>query len=67
MLNDAGQLVEHYDRWLVEFEKQRLAENPDLETPFTFIGPAGFPFPKHSEKGFQEAFKSLWNELCGAA
>ena len=66
LLNDAGLLVEHYDRWLEEFEKKRLAENPDLKTPFTFVGPAGFPFPTDSERRFKEAFQSLWNELYGA-
>jgi hypothetical protein len=66
LLNDAGRLVEHYDRWLEEFEKKRLAENPDLETRFIFVGPAGFPFPTDSDERFRQAFQSLWKELYGA-
>ena len=53
LLEDAGKLVEHYDRWLEEFEQLRSTENPKSDTPFTFVGPAGFPFPEESEKKFR--------------
>ena len=66
LLDDAGRLVEHYDRWLEEFEKQRLSENPDLNAPFTFVGPTGYPFPGDAAQRFQEVFSRLWNELYGA-
>jgi hypothetical protein len=66
LLDDAGRFVEHYDRWLEEFEQQRLSENPDLDTPFTFVGPAGYPFPVDAEERFREAFSKLWHELYGA-
>ena len=63
LLEDAGLLIEHYDRWLEEFEKQRTAENPDNDTLFVFVGPQGYPFPRQSSKRFQEVFKNLWQEL----
>lgn len=65
LLDDAGRLVEHYDRWLEEFEKQRLSENPELNAPFTFVGPAGYPFPRDAAHRFQETFSKLWDELYG--
>jgi hypothetical protein len=60
---DAGKLVEHYDRWLEEFQKIRSGEKPDLDTPFIFVGPQGYPFPKASEVRFKQAFNEMWAEL----
>lgn len=62
-LNEAGKFVEHYDRWLEEFEKQRLTENTDLETPFVFVAPVGYPFPEKSASKFRELFRGYWKEL----
>ena len=63
---DAGKLIEHYDRWLEEFERLRNREKPDLTTPFVFVGPEGYPFPTTSERSFQYAFQTLWAELYRA-
>jgi hypothetical protein len=63
LLNDAGKLVEHYDRWLEEFEKKRSSEQPDLDSEFTFVGPQGFPFPTQSEANFKAKFEQMWAEL----
>lgn len=60
---EAGSLVEHYDVWLEKFEKQRLSENPDLDAPFVFVGPDGYPFPSKAERKFRETFKSYWDDL----
>lgn len=65
LVNHAGEFVEHYDRWLKEFEKLRQAENPDLRTPFTFVRPKGFPFPFEAEKRFRERYRTMWQELYG--
>lgn len=62
---DAGKLIEHYDRWLEEFEKLRGSKDPDLATPFTFAGPEGFPFPSEAEERFKVAFSNFWRELYG--
>jgi hypothetical protein len=62
---DAMTLIEHYDRWLEEFEKLRESEHPDLETPFVFVGPEGFPFPKASEERFYASFREHWKDLYG--
>jgi hypothetical protein len=67
LLEDAGKLIEHYDRWLEEFERVRESEQPDLETPFVFVGPKGYPFPVQAEASFRKAFAGLWRELYGAA
>jgi hypothetical protein len=63
LLEDAGRLVEHYDRWLEEFERQREGPEPDLQAAFTFVGPSGFPFPVESERRFRETFARAWAEL----
>jgi hypothetical protein len=63
LLEDAGKLVEHYDRWLEEFEKKRSSEQPDLDSTFVFVGPEGFPFPRQSESRFKAKFEEMWAEL----
>jgi hypothetical protein len=63
LLDDAGKLVEHYDRWLEEFEKKRSSEQPDLDSTFVFVGPEGFPFPRQSEAKFKAKFEEMWAEL----
>ena len=63
LLGAAGDLIEHYDRWLEEFEKKRAAETPDLKTTFIFVGPQGYPFPKEAEQQFRQKFKEFWGEL----
>lgn len=65
LLPDAGLLIEHYDRWLEEYEQLRNAKHPDLDHPFVFVGSAGYPFPVESEKRFKATFERLWAELYG--
>jgi hypothetical protein len=65
LLDDAGKLVEHYDRWVEEFQRLRSGEIPDLDTPFVFVGPQGYPFPKESEIRFRQVFYETWAELYG--
>jgi len=60
---DAGKLVEHYDVWLELFESQRRGREPDLESPFTFAGPKGFPFPDEAEAHFRSTFRQYWKDL----
>ncbi|MDH3440878.1 MAG: hypothetical protein OEM63_09010 [Gammaproteobacteria bacterium] len=67
LLDDAGKLIEHYDVWLEIFEKQRGGNEPDLEAPFTFAGPAGYPFPRGSERNFKEKYGLYWNQLYAVA
>jgi hypothetical protein len=59
--------VEHYDRWLEEYARVRDEQNPDLDSPFVFAGPKGFPFPTDAEMHFHEAFRNYWQELFGDA
>jgi hypothetical protein len=67
LLDDAGRLVEHYDRWLEEFERLRGKEKPDLDTTFVFVGTQGFPFPSDAETKFRNEFRKMWTELYGDA
>jgi hypothetical protein len=65
LLEDASKLIEHYDVWLELFERQRGGSEPDLETPFTYAGPAGYPFPKESATRFKQKYEEYWKELYG--
>lgn len=49
----AGRLIEHYDRWLKEYEKDRAAQNLNLDAPFIFVGPQGYPVPRDAEERFK--------------
>lgn len=55
----AADLVEHYDRWLEEFDRIRGGTEPDLQTPFVFVGPEGYPFPAHAEASFVQRHAEL--------
>jgi hypothetical protein len=63
LLEHAGKLVEHYDRWLEEYENVRGGEHPDPHAPFVFVGPKGFPFPVEAERAFRTTFKRMWTDL----
>ena len=63
LLEDAGKLIEHYDRWLEKFERVRIEEQPEQDEAFVFVGPEGYPFPSKSEERFREKFKEMWGEL----
>lgn len=65
LLEEAGLLVEHYDVWLEKFDQQRASESPDLETPFVFVGPDGYPFPRKAADAFQARYDELWQRLYG--
>jgi hypothetical protein len=65
LLKDASKLIEHYDRWLEEFNNIRNEKQPNEEEPFVFVGPQGFPFPTESAVKFQETFRGYWAELYG--
>ena len=67
LLPDADALIEHYDIWLEEFARVRDAAQPDLRTPFVFVGPQGYPFPRPSADRFQQTYHRLWREVYGAA
>ena len=65
LFNHAGSLIEHYDRWLEEYERVRSTSNPDLDAPFVFVGPAGYPFPSEAEKAVKQKYDELWRDLYG--
>jgi hypothetical protein len=56
---DAGRLVEHYDRWFEEFERVRGGAAPALDEAFVFVGPAGYPFPSGAEQRFKARFHEI--------
>ncbi len=63
--DDAQALIEHYDRWLEEYERLRGGAEPRLEEPFVFVGTKGSPFPTESEKRFVARFEQLLQALYG--
>jgi hypothetical protein len=67
LIEDAGRLVEHYDRWLEEFERQRSGPEPELGSQFVFVGPQGFPFPAESDARFRKECRRLAEELAADA
>lgn len=58
---DAHTLIEHYDRWLQEYEDVRAKGRS--EEGFVFVGPKGFPFPREAEERLQEYFRASWSRL----
>ncbi|MFC3415394.1 hypothetical protein [Algoriphagus hitonicola] len=63
LIDDANQLIEHYDVWLEEFARHRDSENPNLDQKFIYAGPLGFRFPKKAEENFKNKYHELRNEL----
>jgi hypothetical protein len=59
LLHHAGALVDHYDLWLEEFNKQRVEAKGSSEVPFVFV----YNFPRDSEKAFRDAFTNYWDDL----
>jgi len=68
LLDAAGLLVEHYDRWLEEFDKLRGSSEPNLGERFVFvgIGERAIPFPSEAARRFQQRFREAWDELYGS-
>lgn len=57
---DANKLIVHYDRWLEEYHRIRGGSKPDLNEPFVFTGPKGYPFPLESANRFRERYKQYY-------
>jgi hypothetical protein len=64
LVGDAGRLVEHYDAWLEEFERERSGQEPALQSKFVFAGPLGYPFPSDADKRFRKACRDLADSLA---
>jgi hypothetical protein len=62
---DRQKLVQHYDRWLEEYQRLREGPNAKPNEPFVFVGPEGYPFPTESEKRFRARLDHLRRELGG--
>lgn len=63
----SGRLIEHYDRWLEEYERVRGDRKLAPDEPFVFAGPKGYPFPQGADKFFAQAYDRLVSELYGAS
>ena len=63
-MEHAASLIEHYDRWLEEFDSKRASESPSDADTFVFVGPQGFPFPRDAER-VVDTFRRLQRELYG--
>ena len=66
LLDDADDLIEHYDVWLEIFERERGGEDPEPRSTFVFAGPEGFRFPTSAERRFRDTFAQYWADLYGA-
>jgi len=62
LLDDAGRLIEHYDRWLEAYDQQRVGPGAS-DKGYVFVGPAGFPFPRGAEQRFTDRCRALLAEL----
>jgi len=65
LIQHATSLIVHYDVWMEAFDRIRGQASPAAETPFVFVGPAGYPFPRDAEKAFKHEFERLQRELYG--
>lgn len=54
-------LVQHYDRWLEEYQK--LREETKSKEPFVFVGPKGYPFPTDAEARFRARLEYVSTKL----
>ena len=61
----SNRLVEHYDRWLEEYDRVRGGRKPNPNEAFVFAGPSGYPFPAEADQLFKDSYKRLWNEVYG--
>jgi hypothetical protein len=61
LMQDAHNLIQHYDRWLEEYDRVRGGTEPDKDAAFVFVGPQGYPFPSDSERRFMERYQTLMN------
>jgi len=63
LLEHAGDLIEHYDRWLEEYAVRREGQNADADTRPIYVGPLGYPFPDDAEKAFKATFRRMRGDL----
>ncbi len=62
---DAAQLIEHYDAWLLKFDEVRADSSDESGPAFVFVGPDGYPFPHNAEAKFKHEFRVVQSELYG--
>lgn len=65
LLDAAGNLIEHYDVWLEQFDELRSTQSQSTSATFVFAGPEGYPFPQSAEQEFRNKYIEYWNELYG--
>ncbi|MGH3115416.1 MAG: hypothetical protein ACRDOP_18305 [Gaiellaceae bacterium] len=63
LVEHAGDLIEHYDRWLEEYALKREGPEADIDTSPVYVGPKGYPFPDDADRAFKETFLRMRREL----
>ena len=64
----ARTLIEHYDLWLEAYARERKSQKPEEEqATFTFVGPAGYPFPREAQAAFYAALDRTYAGLTALA
>ena len=66
LVEHAGDLIEHYDRWLEEYALKREGPEADVDTSPVYVGPKGYPFPDDADIAFKETFHRMRRELYDA-
>jgi hypothetical protein len=67
LFGHAGDLIEHYDRWLEEYADKREGPNAAEHEGPVYVGPLGYPFPDDAEQAFRATFERLRAELFDIA
>lgn len=62
LLDEASKLVEHYDAWLVKYNKVRII-NQDSSTKHIYVGPDGYRFPFDAEEKFKEKYGEVFKSI----
>jgi len=55
----AGELIDHYDRWLEKFDMVRVKKESGEDVTFVFT----YDFPREAEDAFRESFRKIRDEL----
>jgi hypothetical protein len=59
LLEDAAELLAHYDLWLAKYNAVRK-EAKDFTTVHIFVGPDGSPFPSKAEGKFKKKYEDMF-------
>lgn len=62
LLEEAANLIEHYDQWLIKYQQLRVI-GQNTEIPHIYVGPDGFRFPANAEANFKKKYEELFHSM----